>query len=272
VREVPTAADVVLAGLLESATGTARVVVATPLAAYARCHGGLVGVLAPAAVRVPGSVVAPAPLVAVLRPGDEVLVGGGCVDVPDRVVAGRVVAPGVRLLVRRWWDSAVPRLPAVPGVPARVLLATSAGVPDAVSAGARALLRALDGEGGLRDAVRALVGLGPGLTPAGDDVVAGVLVALVAAGDHDRAGAVLDAVRPCLHRTSVLSAALLEHAGAGRAVPRLARFLQAPADPGVLAALLAVGGSSGAALALGAGIGLSVRTARMATPADREVA
>ena len=124
----------------------------------------------------------------------------------------------------------------------------------------------------MSDAVRSLVGLGPGLTPAGDDVVAGVLVALVAGGDLERAGVVLDAVRTCRHRTTALSAALLDHAAGGRAVPQLARYLHAPGDPDALAGLLAVGGTSGAALALGARIGLSVGAARMTFPADREVA
>jgi hypothetical protein len=223
-----------------------------------RCREVLVGVLAPAAVRVPGSLVVPPGVVAALRPGGGLLVGGG-----------GVVAVDGRLAVRRWWDSTVPR---VRQAPASALVAAAPGVPDAVSSGARVLRDALGGEGAVAGAVRGLVGLGPGLTPAGDDVVAGALVALVAAGDLERAGAVLDGVRACRQRTTALSAALLDHAGAGRAVPQLARYLHAPWDPDALAALLAVGGSSGAALALGAGIGLSAAAATMASPADREVA
>ena len=257
-KEVPSAADVVLARFLDATPVTARVVVATPLAAYARCGDVLVGVLAPSAVRMPGSLVVPPRVVEALRLGDELLVG-----------AGSAVAAGMRLAVRRWWDSVVPPIRSVP--PAPVLLAPG-GVPDAVRCGARVLHEALGDGGEVPDAVRSLVGLGPGLTPAGDDVVAGALVALVAAGDLDRAGAVLDGVRPCRHGTTTLSAALLDHAGAGRAVPQLARFLSAPTDPDALAGLLAVGGTSGAALALGAGIGLSAAAATMAPPADREVA
>ena len=100
-QEVPSAADVVLARLLDTPPVPARVVVATPLAAYARCGDVLVGVLAPSAVRVPGSlVVRPGlGLVEALQPGDELLVGGGV-----------VVAAGRRLAVRRWWDSAVARI------------------------------------------------------------------------------------------------------------------------------------------------------------------
>jgi hypothetical protein len=258
VQEVPSAADVVLAGLLDVPPVPARVVVATPLAAYARCGDALVGVLAPPAVRVPGSLVVPPRLVETLQPGDELLVGGGV-----------VVAAGVRLAVRRWWDSAVARIQPAPWAPD--LLAPE-GVPDAVRAGAQLLHEALGDGREVRDAIRGLIGLGPGLTPAGDDVVAGALVALVAAGDLERAAPVVDAVRPCRHRTTALSAALLDHAAAGRAVPQLARYLHAPADPAALAALLAVGGTSGPALAAGARIGLSVGAARMACTADREVA
>jgi Protein of unknown function (DUF2877) len=262
VLQVPSAADVVLADLLDAPPVAARVVVATPLAAYVRCGDVLVGVLAPTAVRVPGSLVVPPRLVAALRPGDSVLVG-----------AGTVVAAGVRLAVHRWWDSVVSPIRRVAPPP---VLPAPAGVPDAVVPAARVLRDALAGGDEVRDAVRRLVGLGPGLTPAGDDVVAGALVALVGVGDLDRAGAVRDAVRPCRHRTTALSAALLDHAAAGRAVPQLARYLNAPADPGALSDLLAVGGTSGAGLALGAAIGLSCGfrrpAARMASPADREVA
>jgi len=258
VHEVPVAADVVLAALLAAPAVAARVIVATPLAAYAQCGDVLVGVLAPTAVRVPGSLVVPPHVVAALRSGRELLVGDGGVCAGD-----------VRLTVGRWWDSTVPRVRPVPVV---AVVPMPAGVPDAVSAGAGVLCEALGGGGSVPDAVRGLVGLGPGLTPAGDDLVAGVLVALMAAGDLERAAAVLDCVRPCRHRTTALSAALLDHAGAGRAVPQLARYVHSPSDPAALAGLLAVGGTSGAALALGAQIGLSVGGARMTSPADREVA
>ena len=257
-QEVPAAADVVLAGLLGAPPVAGRVVVATPLAAYALCGEVLVGVLAPAAVRVPGSLLVPPQVVAALQQlGSELVVGGG-----------GVVTGSTRLTVRRWWDSTVRPVRRVP--PARVPV--PAGVPDAVSSAACVLRDALGGDGTVSDAVRGLVGLGPGLTPAGDDVLAGALVALVAAGDLDRAGAVLDAVRPCRHRTTAVSAALLDHAAAGRAVPQLARYLHAPDDPEALAGLLAVGAASGAALALGAGLGLSAAAATMSFPADREVA
>ncbi len=262
-REVPVAADVVLADVLAAPVTPALVVVATPLAAYAAAGGALVGLLAPGAVRVPGGLVVPAGLVAGLRPGTELLVGDGLLRVG-----------GARLVPRRWWDSTVRAVgPVLPP-------AAGGGLPDAVSDAAHALGDALADGGDVAAAVAGLVGLGPGLTPAGDDVLAGALVALVAGGDDDRAAALRAGVRPCRERTTTLSAALLGHAAAGRAVPQLARHLRAPDDAVALAALLAVGGSSGAALALGARIGLSCLArsslsegaARMSPARDREVA
>jgi hypothetical protein len=61
-----------------------------------------------------------------------------------------------------------------------------------------------------------LVGLGPGSTPAGDDLLAGVLATLAALGDDARCGALGAAVRSCVaHRTTPLSAALLDAAADG---------------------------------------------------------
>jgi hypothetical protein len=253
VPEVGAAADVALAGVLAGPPLDARVVVATPSAAYLLAGEALVGVLAPHAVRVPGSLVGPAPVVASLRPGDLARIGAGAVHLAS-----------ARLLVTRWWDSTVRplRVPAAPAAPLPPL-------PDGVAPAAGVFAQALDLGTSVDDAVAGLVGLGPGLTPAGDDVVAGALVALVAGGAHARAAAVLGAVRACRRRTTVLSAALLEHAGAGRAVPQLAAHLHAPDDPQVLACLLAVGGTSGTALAVGARAGLS---ATMRSSQAREVA
>jgi hypothetical protein len=248
VPSLPAAVDGLLAPLLAGAARRGEVVAATPLALYARLEGGSVaGVLHPAAVRVPGSVVVARgePVAALV--GDRVVFGGGVVEVS-----------GVRLVPRRWWDSRVPPVgrPAAP---------PAAGpLPDAVPADASRLEWALttgDDER-LARVVDALVGLGPGLTPAGDDVLAGALVALVATGDHDRRRRLAAAVRLARHRTTVVSGALLDHASAGRAIPELARYVVALARGGgdghVVQDLERVGASSGAALAAGARIGLRV--------------
>jgi hypothetical protein len=278
-RSVPTAADAVLHPVLAGPPRPARVLAATRAAAYvelAADHGSagrLVAILTPAATRVPAGVL-PAvdslPLVASLRPGDEVRLG-----------AGALVAGGLRLVPVRWWDSRVPRLPcpaqAVPP-PDPHLPEHLPELPDAVGQAAWALAQALAGpasERGVRSAVSRLVGLGPGLTPAGDDVLAGALVALSAAGDLPRRTALAAAVRPLLGRTSTLSAAYLRHAAEGRAMPELARFLAAVAGGCAVGAvvedLLRVGASSGVALASGAVLGLRAGAGRH-RPTSVEVA
>ena len=104
-----------------------------------------------------------------------------------------------------------------------------------------------------------LVGRGEGLTPLGDDVLSGWLIAHRAAGlatpDVD------DAVRRALPRTTTLSATLLECALAGECPDLVAGYLRALGTPSRGAArhaLAALGHSSGAGLAHG--IGLAVRT------------
>ena len=100
-----------------------------------------------------------------------------------------------------------------------------------------------------------LVGLGPGLTPAGDDVLAGALVAGSATGDPRLDGWRVDTEAALARRrTTAVSRALLHHALGGWATPELADFVTAAcageADA-CLDRLLAVGHSSGAALASG---------------------
>jgi Protein of unknown function (DUF2877) len=247
---LPAAADGLLAPLVAGDPRRGEVVVATPLACYARLEdGSLVGVLDPAAVRMPGSVVVARGDVVAPHVGDAIVLGGGVVEVG-----------GVRLVPRRWWDSRVPGV----GRPAA---APAAGpLPDAVPAVASHLEAALgalvdDGNEYLAGVVDALVGLGPGLTPTGDDVLAGALVALAAAGD-DRGRRLAAAVRLRRHRTTAVSAALLDRAAAGHAIPELARYLVALArgrgDVRVVQDLERVGASSGGALAAGARIGLRV--------------
>jgi hypothetical protein len=68
---------------------------------------------------------------------------------------------------------------------------------------------------------RQLVGRGPGLTPEGDDELAGHLLVLAAVG-----GAVPD-LEPELHRTTALSASLLRAAARGYAVPEVVAYVDA---------------------------------------------
>lgn len=73
----------------------------------------------------------------------------------------------------------------------------------------------------LRDLLETRLGLGPGLTPQGDDEIAGHL--LVAAAT----GAAVPDLEPHLHRTTALSASLLRAAAAGYAVPSVVAYVDA---------------------------------------------
>jgi hypothetical protein len=100
-----------------------------------------------------------------------------------------------------------------------------------------------------------LIGLGPGLTPSGDDYLGGILVALRACGRGPQADALWRWLKPRLaERTSAISAAHLAAAAAGEAHEALHECLQKllasePAnDPGwdeALERLDCVGHSSG---------------------------
>ncbi|MPZ95122.1 MAG: DUF2877 domain-containing protein [Propionibacteriales bacterium] len=115
-------------------------------------------------------------------------------------------------------------------------------------------------------ASHALIGLGPGLTPSGDDVLSGALVTGSAFGCRAprlrvAAEAITGAAETALGRTPLVSAALLRHAARGECIAELAALLAAldegaPLD-GPLAALLAVGHHSGSDLARGVAIVLA---------------
>jgi hypothetical protein len=106
------------------------------------------------------------------------------------------------------------------------------------------------------DAVGTLVGLGPGLTPSGDDALCGALLALRAAGSA-RLGSLRQGVSDRLDGTTSLSASLLCAAMEGYAVPcvvRLASALAAGDEDAAEAALpevLAIGNSSGSDVVAG---------------------
>jgi hypothetical protein len=101
-----------------------------------------------------------------------------------------------------------------------------------------------------------LLGSGPGLTPSGDDVLAGLLVAAHAVADP-RLATWQAQTRAALRErtTTAVSRGLLTHALDGWATPELAGFVTAACAGDLTAALptlLAVGHTSGAALAAGA--------------------
>lgn len=255
-RAHPAAASTLAPAWLHGPPTVGRVVgVFGSSAAYLLRDDEVLPVLAPGALVLPGGLRVAHPVHLhdlALRVGDEVVVGGG-----------EVLSRGAGLVVRRTWRPSP--------VPTRELPGEGA---------ARALAAALDETPGLtddlpRDLVRSaaaaapsarraawsaedLVGRGPGLTPAGDDVLCGMLLGLRAGGlevDRTRLAGALD---PLLGRTTALSASLLRQAAAGYAVPALVELLTAwHRDPrpthlaGLTAEVATIGHTSGRALLLG---------------------
>ena len=107
----------------------------------------------------------------------------------------------------------------------------------------------------LQAAARALGGLGPGLTPAGDDALSGILFAFRAMGGPTVEPALVAVARSV--RTSDLGAALLEAAAGGFHIEPVHDLVMpaAAGDPGAAASAAAdldrFGSSSGADVAYG---------------------
>jgi hypothetical protein len=201
------------------------------------------------------------PLAAV-RVGDEAQSGEGHLDVGP--LAFDVV---------RWWSPQHPRAVPTMAYDDERLTAVSALLPalpqdllDRLASLTTALVSARPDD--VADAVNGLLGLGPGLTPEGDDVLAGLLVTLSTVADLQPLTGQLRYVvaSQAAARTTTLSAALLRDAADGFAVPALVDLVNAlvEGDEGtgrtatqrtladVDSRFLAVGHTSGAALAHGA--------------------
>jgi uncharacterized protein DUF2877 len=209
----------------------------------------------------------PAVALALLAEGAVRLPLGVCVgagSLPEagttaRAGDGAVTAAGRTWRPVRWWD---PR----PRLDALALLRYGPGLLGVVhDAPAPAFGLALAGALAVAGALAAgdpapavgVIGLGPGLTPAADDVIAGALAVLALTGRLD--GSVRRAVegRAATHTTG-LSAALLVAAGRGEVIPPAARVLSvlaAGAPAGRLATavggLFSVGHTSGHDLCAG---------------------
>jgi len=251
---VPVAAPTALAGLLCGPARSAVVRGVFPTAVYLDTGDDVVALVTTDALRLPCALVLAAPgssrPFATIQADEIAAVGEGAVAVGDR-----------QFLVRRWWPP--PRLrPLRPGpqlaARADALEALLPPLPAGLPADRRSWRPGT------------LVGLGPGLTPAGDDVLAAMLLTLSAVpGSATAVAAIVAEAAPLLTRTTALSATLLRHAAAGRGIPEVARLVDALAGSGDLAQptarLLAVGHSSGAALAHG----VLAATRRALARADR---
>lgn len=213
-----------------------------------RARGRTIALLGPGAVRVPIGIVLPD---GPPRPAADGGTGGGGRAWPDvRVGDGAVMVDGVRRPIVRWWPTRVAPLPPSPMI------------TEETFAMIERFFRDHEWVGG---AVAERLGRGEGLTPEGDDELAGMLVALSALeGAAGAAGAataartgLATAVRAGLDRgpgvTTAVSAALLEAACDGHAIPQLARWLGDGCPEGTSSwrDLMAVGHTSGAALARG---------------------
>jgi hypothetical protein len=251
---LPAAASTEVAALLAAPSRPARVLAAWPRAVYLDVDGELLAVLAPGAVRLPFALTLAEPLPApTARPG------------PARVGAGRVVIGGWQLRVGRWWRPPRPRPPRPGGARWPGAGPDAADhLPPVVAARVRRLGEALTAgdKPGCTSAADRLLGLGPGLTPSGDDVLAGLFLAaalqpypLDALGAHvtARAGTA----------TTALSAALLRCAVRGVGCPEAVAFVDAVgghADvPAAYRRLARIGHTSGRDLA--AGVQLAARLA-----------
>lgn len=170
-----------------------------------------------------------------IRPGQPARIGAGIVEVGN--ISAQVV---------RWWDSRVRTIQRAPDL-TDALARSARGVDDAAI---QRLESAMRTGTGMPAAVAGLIGLGLGLTPGGDDVVAGLMTGLHAVGRTGLARHIGDLALQ--HRTTLLSADLLRLARDGHAcLEALAVLRGQPVDR-----LLSVGHTSGADLATGMAIAL----------------
>lgn len=113
----------------------------------------------------------------------------------------------------------------------------------------------------LKTAARALGGLGPGLTPAGDDVLSGILFAFRALGGPSVESSLITVARSV--RTGDLATALLEASAGGFHIEPVHDLVMAAAAGDAAAAARAAveldrfGSSSGADIALGLRVGFT---------------
>lgn len=224
-----------------SATTSGTVVSVHRRAAYVRLGGELVALVAPGVD--PGPLHVRCAALPVLRPGEEVTA--------DR---GRLAGPGWALrLPEEPWRGALPDPAALAGADDGTLreAASGAEVPT----------------GGPAELAAVLGGRGPGLTPAGDDVLAGVvLVARVAGGPaaEERLRAVVAGIR-----TTEVSRTFLGWAARGQSIAPVHDWLLALSAGDARAArqafdrLCSVGADSGRSLAAGLarGVGQLPRSA-----------
>lgn len=271
-RPYPVAASSAVELALVGPQRPVSVVASTPVATYLRTGGDadtVICIAAAEAVRVPCAVVVEAKSRPVPPPvGTMGTVGGGVLAVGDATYR-----------ISRWWRPPRPRgLGTVPpALLAGAVRWLTGRVADPLDAAGRAavadLVQSLGAGEPPTAAIGQLLGRGPGLTPTGDDVLAGALVVLSALGSP-AAGVLADAVTAAAPgATTTVSAALLGHAARGECIPQLADLIEAVGQggpgtatgclPRTAGSLLAVGHCSGAGLLHGVLVGLAVAHRRL---------
>ncbi|MEX1178202.1 MAG: DUF2877 domain-containing protein, partial [Nitriliruptor sp.] len=248
------AASVAIRDVLLGPPRPARVVAAFPAAVYLAHDDGVVALVTTDGIRHPNALVLPDPTA-------RGALGAHRVHQPGTVGNGEVVVAGHRVSVARWFDP-TPRLPTTDRRQLRAALElgrrhlerVTGPLPTGLTEGAAEVAGAL-ADGDVEDAVaaaRGLVGLGPGLTPAGDDVLAGLLSATLllslavdgaGAGSADALlGRLPDTTRSAgtaiaAHArgaTTSISAALLAHGARGEVAAPAATVLHALTGRGSL--------------------------------------
>jgi hypothetical protein len=260
---IPAAAPAWVRSLVAGPDRPVRIVHRGNDAVYLDVDGSCLGVLSTAATAVPCAArTALAALPATVQAAEQAWVG-----------EGRVLLGASEVVLARTVDTAVPRLrpDAVHEIAARLDLALGGRADHVREELPGDSLRAL--EAGRPEAVPALLGRGSGLTPVGDDVLAGWVATAVAGsapteGETPVAAAV---ARQAAATTTLLSATLLDCARRGEVVPQFRTLLLTVAAPGrpdvddALDALLRVGHTSGAGLALGTVLALRHLASRSST-------
>lgn len=267
---LPGTASVAVRALLEGPRRPARVLAAFPSAVYVEMRTAaeprVVAVVTAEAVRLPVAVVLAVPThlapLGPVRAGDVATVGDGVVQ-----------AGALHVHTARWWDP-TPRVGRVePGrlrdglAALRAALDAAPTRPGLAGHPAPRVIAAACAEGDLARAVdtaERLVGLGPGLTPSGDDMLAGLLLALRLFGGALKGGRGAVALADWLAaavtsyadtRTTSVAATLLHCAARGEAAAEVSAALRAIAGHEAvgpaLGRLFSVGHTSGVDLACG---------------------
>ena len=220
-----------------------------PRACYVSMPGGLVSLVAPEVLAGPVHVVMDEALPP-MDPRTGVRVVHGHVEIGSR---------WIDLAGAREWRGSLPPAVAVRAAASRIVDATGPSGHSALhdepyrSRGTLAPARLAAGD--LEEAARLLVGTGPGLTPSGDDALAGVLFALRAGGGRNAEALTLGLAE--LGETGEISRAFLRWAARGQALAPAHELVTSSVAGDAAAAaraartMAAIGETSGADFLLG---------------------